>query len=59
MTADKQGQTVRKNQPAVCGHKETPRIEGFKVATLTGFETENWHVGIRAKTDKKRAFTDI
>jgi hypothetical protein len=31
----------------------------LKVATLTGFETESWHVGISAKTDKKRAFTDI
>ena len=39
--------------------EKTPQIEGFKVATLTGFETESRHVGIRAKTDKKRAFTDI
>jgi hypothetical protein len=59
MTAGKQGQTVRKIQPAVCGHEKTPRIEGFKVSTITGFETESWHLNIRVKTDKKRAFTDI
>jgi hypothetical protein len=39
--------------------KRNPRIEGLSVATLTGFETESWHVDIRVKTDKKRAFTDI
>jgi len=44
--------------PLARGMKK-PRIEGLKVATLTEFETEIWHVGIRAKTGKKRIYTDI
>ena len=41
------------------GCERTPRIEMFELAVLTGFETDSWHVCIRAKTDKKFVYTDI